>query len=133
MAAFHRIEDFVGKVAAEKKGLPAAFVDGRAQAVVVAVKADEDSPCAELLAEIFTGFFPWQRAADEFAVDVELNMAGMIRAVEAVHHERHPGRAAFEKCDAQFRKAVEHAVREHGRGLDHQTERVAESVRWIIC
>lgn len=43
MAASFRIEDFVGEITGEQKGLSAALVHGKAQPAVVAVKSDKDS------------------------------------------------------------------------------------------
>ena len=56
----------------------------------------------------------------------------MIRAVETVHQEGHPGRAAFEESDAQFWKALEYSVREHSRCLNHQAKWMSQSMRWIV-
>src|SRR6185436_16026285 len=56
----------------------------------------------------------------------------MVRAIESIHHERHPGGAAFEKRDTQIGKLVEDTVGEHGRGLNHQTERMSQGVRRIV-
>src|SRR4030095_12067275 len=59
-------------------------------------------------------------------------MAVVIRAVETVHKEGHPGRAAFEESHAQFWKALEYAVGEHSRGLNHEAKWMPQSMRWII-
>jgi hypothetical protein len=43
MAAFRRVEDFVGKVAAEEKRLSPAFLDRGAESVIVTIEANKDS------------------------------------------------------------------------------------------
>ena len=55
-----------------------------------------------------------------------------IGAVEPVHEKRHPGRASLEKADAQLGKAVEDAVGQHGGGLGHDAERMAERVNRVV-
>src|SRR4030095_1895472 len=59
-------------------------------------------------------------------------MAVVIRAVETVHKERHPGRAAFEKGNAEVWEAVEYAVREHSRCLNHQAKWMPQSMGRIV-
>src|SRR6267142_3425608 len=59
-------------------------------------------------------------------------MAVVIRAVETVHKEGHPGGAAFEKGNAEVWEAVEHAVGEHSRCLNHQAKGMTQSMRRIV-
>src|SRR5947208_17048575 len=59
-------------------------------------------------------------------------MAVVIGAVETIHKKWHPGRASLEKSHAQFWKALEHAVGEHSRCLNHQAKGMTQSMRRII-
>src|SRR6188474_1545817 len=59
-------------------------------------------------------------------------MTWVVRAVEAIEKKRHPGRAAFEKSDADFWETFEDAVGEQPGGLNRDTERMAEGVHRII-
>ena len=43
----------MGKVSGENEGLVAGFTDGVAEAVIVAVEADKDSPGFDMSAKIF--------------------------------------------------------------------------------
>ena len=46
MAALGRVENFVGKVAAEEKRFSPAFLDRGAESVIVTIEADKDSSFA---------------------------------------------------------------------------------------
>ncbi len=59
-------------------------------------------------------------------------MAVMIGAIEPIHEKRHPGGAALEESDAQFWKALEDAVSEHSRCLNHEAEGMPEGMSWIV-
>jgi hypothetical protein len=82
--------------------------------------------------EVCTGLLAVFGSANQLAIEAQLLVTVMIRAIESIHHERHPCRAAFQKCDTQFGKLVEHAVREHCRGLNHQAERMSQGMRRIV-
>src|SRR5687767_4589162 len=132
MPAFRRVEHFVREVAAEQKRLPPTFFDRSVQAVVVAVEPGEDPSLTQLLLEIHAGFFTLFGPAGKRAIEIEQHVAVMIGAIQAIHQERYPSRSAFEKGYAQLWKAIEHAVGEHARALDHQAKGMTQSVRRII-
>ena len=122
MPAFRRVENLMREVAAEEEGLAAALGNRNAQAIGVAIEADENASLAKLFFEIDACFLTWLRPADHLTSEIELHVAVVIRAVAPVHHKRHPGRAAFQKRNAQFGKAVEYAMAEHIREILKQEQ-----------
>src|SRR6476646_11556609 len=102
----------MGKVSGENERLVAGFTDGVAEAVIVTVETDKDSPCFDMSAKVFARHHIRSGARQELAVDIDLQMM-RVRAVEPIHEKRHPGRAAFEKADAQLWEPVKNSVRQH--------------------
>ena len=65
-------------------------------------------------------------------MQIRLHVSFVIGAIEPVEEKRNPGRSSFEKGDSQLRETVKHAVRHHGRRLNHEPERMAQRVRGIV-
>ena len=66
MTALGRVENFVGKVAAEEiTALRPPFLDRRAESVIITIETDEDSPFSELFFEIFARLFALFRPAEK--------------------------------------------------------------------
>src|SRR5258705_12751535 len=125
------IETLVREVGGEDKGFVAGFSHRVAEAMIVAVEADEDSAGLHMAAKIFAGHYVGLRARQKFTIDIDLQMM-RVGAVESVHEKRHPSRPALEKTDAQFWKAIEHPVGQHRGGLRHDAKGMAERVHRIV-
>jgi hypothetical protein len=132
MAAFLGVKNFMGKIAAKYKRFASGLLNCKAQAVVVDIEADVDFPLAHLPAQIIARLLPRFRPADDLIVEIHLQMTGMIGTVEAVEKERHPGRAAFEKGDADARKFFEDTMGLQSGCLNGDAERVSQCVNRVI-
>src|SRR5207342_3170398 len=81
---------------------------------------------------IITRFLALFGPAEEVPLEIQLNMAVVIGAIETIHKKWHPGGSALEKSHAQFWKALEDTVGEHSRCLNHETEGMAQGMGWIV-
>src|SRR2546422_5316114 len=97
MTALFGVKDFVREVAAEKKRFAAGLRDRCAQAVIVAIESDEDSAFAELVLKIIARLFALVRPPNKIPINIQLDVAIVIRTIETIHHERNPRGAALQE------------------------------------
>jgi len=65
VAAFLGVKNFMGKVTAKNKRVPSGLLHGEAQAVIVDIETDVDSPLARLPARIIACLIPRFGPADQ--------------------------------------------------------------------
>jgi adenylate cyclase len=132
MAALLGVEDFMRKVTAKEETILARVLHGKAKAAIVHIETNEDPSLSHLLPEIVAGFFTELGASKNFTAQVHLHMALVMRTIEPIQEERHPGGPSLEKPDAQSGEPIEDPVREHCGGLDHNTHGVPDGMNRII-